>query len=70
MRSRRPEGNWRPSHGDHGRIAASDTLTTTEEASTEHQLGIAEPFGRLDRERQTNLGFHWTAVARGWAATT
>ena len=58
MRSRRPEGNWRPSRGDHGRIAASDTLTTAEEASTEDRFGIAEPFGRPDHERLTNLGFH------------
>ncbi len=57
-RSRRSEGNWRPSRGVHGRIAASDTLTTAEEASTEDQFGIAEPFGRPDHERLTNLGFH------------
>ena len=51
-------GYWKPCAGDHGRIAASDTLTTAEEDSTEDQFGIAEPFGRPDHERQTNLGFH------------
>ena len=57
-RSRRSEGHRRPSCGDHGRIAASDTLRTAEEASTEDQFGIAEPFGRPDHEHQTTLGFH------------
>ena len=58
MRSRRRKRNWKPSRGDHGRIAAAETLTIPKEASTEDQFGIAEPFGRPDHERQTNLGFH------------
>ncbi len=57
MRSRRPEGNWRPARGDNCRIVATDTPTTIVKDSTKDQFGRPDALGRLDHECQTNLWF-------------